>query len=210
MQTQKPTRRTSASLELADSILVQQALAGDQDAFETLVHRYETALFQMIYHYVGEYHEAWDVLQQVLLQLYLSLATLHLQAEIRPWLFTVARHCCVNFLRRRRPTYFCELEPRDNVLDETAALAALPDTSPQPEELAEHREFQQCVYRAIEAIPLQYRPVVWHRCVGNLHFPEIGQVLNIPTSTVKNRFYRARPLLRAALVAQLDMTTAKV
>ncbi|TMD84540.1 MAG: RNA polymerase sigma factor, partial [Chloroflexi bacterium] len=67
MQTQKPTRRTSASLELADSILVQQALAGDQDAFETLVHRYETALFQMIYHYVGEYHEAWDVLQQVLL-----------------------------------------------------------------------------------------------------------------------------------------------
>lgn len=210
MQTQIPTRRTSARSDLADSILVQQALSGDQDAFETLVHRYETALFQMIYRYVGEYHEAWDVLQQVLLQLYLSLATLHVQAEIRPWLFTVARHCCVNFLRRRHPLYFSELEPKDNALDETTALAALPDTSPQPEELAEHREFQQCVYRAIETIPIQYRPVVWHRCVGNLQFPEIGHVLNISTSTVKNRFYRARPLLRAALVAQLEMTTIKV
>jgi RNA polymerase sigma-70 factor (ECF subfamily) len=82
-------------------------------------------------------------------------------------------------------------------------------TSPQPEELAERRELRQCVYQVIEAIPIPYRLVVWHRCVGNLDFPEIGQVLNIPTSTVKNRFYRARPLLRAALVAQLDMTTAK-
>src|SRR5207244_10841617 len=169
MQTQKPTRRTSASLELADSILVQQALAGDQDAFETLVHLYETALFQMIYHYVGEYHEAWDVLQQVLLQLYLSLATLHLQAEIRPWLFTVAHNCCVNFLRRRRPTYFSELEPRDNALDETTALAALPDTSHQQEELEVRLEFQQCVYLSFEAISLQYSTVDWISCVCDLY-----------------------------------------
>jgi len=210
MQTQKPTSRTSARSELADNILVQQALAGDQDAFETLVHRYEPALFQMIYHNVGEYHEAWDVLQQVLLQLSLSLAALHLRSEIRPWLFTVARNRCIDFLRHRRPMYFSELEPRDNAQGETTVLADLPDTSPQPEELAERRELQQCVYRAIEAIPIQYRPVVWHRCIGDLDFPEIGQVLNIPTSTVKNRFYRARPLLRAALVAQLDTTTAKV
>ncbi len=96
MQTQKPTRKTSAHSEVADSVLVQQALAGDHEAFETLVHRYETALFQMIYRYVGEYHEAWDVLQQVLLQLYLSLASLHVQAEIRPWLFTVARNRCID------------------------------------------------------------------------------------------------------------------
>jgi len=209
MQTQKPTRKTSAHSEVADSVLVQQALAGDHEAFETLVHRYETALFQMIYHYVGEYHEAWDVLQQVLLQLYLSLVTLHLRAEIRPWLFTVARNRCIDHLRHRRPTYFSELEPRDNAQGETTDLADLPDTSPQPEELTERRELRQCVYRVIEAIPIQYRLVVWHRCVGNLDFPEIGQVLNIPTSTVKNRFYRARPLLRAALGAQLDMATAK-
>jgi hypothetical protein len=83
MQAQKPTSGTSMQhSQLADSILVQQALAGDQDAFETLVHRYETALFQMISRYVGEYHEARDVLQQVLLQL--SLAALHLRAEIGP------------------------------------------------------------------------------------------------------------------------------
>ncbi len=163
----------------------------------------------MIYRYVGEYHEAWDVLQQVLLQLYLSLVTLHLRAEIRPWLFTVARNRCIDLLRHRRQTYFSELEPRDNAQGETTDLADLPDTSPQPEELAERRELRQCVYRVIEAIPIQYRLVVWHRCVGNLDFPEIGQVLNIPTSTVKNRFYRARPLLRAALGAQLDMATAK-
>lgn len=62
--------------ETPDSVLVQQALAGNQEAFEALVSRYKQSLLGLIYRYLGEYHEAHDVLQQVLLQLYLSLATL--------------------------------------------------------------------------------------------------------------------------------------
>src|SRR6266851_3628304 len=78
IETMQTRNRMSIQLpEIADSELVQQALTGDQHAFDTLVHRYETALFHMIYHYVREYHGALDVMQQVLLQLYFSLATLH-------------------------------------------------------------------------------------------------------------------------------------
>jgi RNA polymerase sigma-70 factor (ECF subfamily) len=62
--------------ETPDSVLVQQALAGNQEAFEALVSRYKQSLLGLIYRYLGEYHEAHDVLQQVWLQLYLSLATL--------------------------------------------------------------------------------------------------------------------------------------
>ena len=52
-----------------DNVLFQQALAGDQEAFEALISRYQHSLFRHIYRYVGEYHEAHDVLQQVWLQL---------------------------------------------------------------------------------------------------------------------------------------------
>ena len=76
--------------ETADSVLVRQALAGDQEAFEALVSRYQHALFGLIYHYVGEYHEAQDILQRVWLQLYLSLGTLRPDVHIRPWIITVA------------------------------------------------------------------------------------------------------------------------
>jgi RNA polymerase sigma-70 factor, ECF subfamily len=60
----------------ADRVLVQHVCAGDQHAFEALTRRYQPALFGLIYHSVGEYREAQDVLQEVWLQLYLSLGTL--------------------------------------------------------------------------------------------------------------------------------------
>ncbi len=88
--------------ETPDSVLVQQALAGNQDSFEALVSRYKQSLLGLIYRYLGEYHEAHDVLQQVWLQLYLSLATLRPNTHIKPWLFTVARSRSLDVLRRKR------------------------------------------------------------------------------------------------------------
>ena len=74
-------QRNRQDPETSDGVLVQKALAGDQEAFEGLLSRYEKVLFDVIYFYVGEYHEAHDVLQQVWLQLYLSLHPL-LQAAL--------------------------------------------------------------------------------------------------------------------------------
>src|SRR5690242_16132837 len=88
--------------ESSDNTLFHQALAGDQKAFEALVHTYQHSLFGLIYSYVGDYHEAHDVLQQVWLQLYLSLPTLHPDLRVKPWLFTVARNRSVDVLRRKR------------------------------------------------------------------------------------------------------------
>ena len=64
----------------------------------------------LIYHYVGDCHEAQDILQQVWLQLYLSLGTLRLDMHIRPWIFTVARNCSLDVLRRKRLPSFSEVE----------------------------------------------------------------------------------------------------
>jgi DNA-directed RNA polymerase specialized sigma24 family protein len=70
--------------QVSDAALVQQILAGKQDAFELLVRRYQPSLNHLIYSYVRVYHDACDILQQVLLQLYLSLATLHSEKSIYP------------------------------------------------------------------------------------------------------------------------------
>ena len=69
----------------ADGILAQRALSGDQQAFEMLVNRYSTSLFSFIYHYLEDYDKACDILQQVFLQLYLSLANLHTSEPLKPW-----------------------------------------------------------------------------------------------------------------------------
>jgi RNA polymerase sigma factor (sigma-70 family) len=194
-------QRNKQNPEASDNILVHQALTGDQEAFEALVSRYKKALFGLIYHYVGEYHEAYDVLQQVWLQLYLSLATLRPNKHIKPWLFTVARNRSLDVLRRKRLPSFSEVETGHEE-GEAASWDAIPDTSPAPEELAERLDLQQAIQRAIQALPRKYRLVVLLYYTDQLTFSEIGKALNMPDSTVKTRFYRAKPLLRAALTAQ--------
>ncbi|HZU66504.1 MAG TPA: sigma-70 family RNA polymerase sigma factor [Ktedonobacteraceae bacterium] len=201
---QEPNRAPYA--EIPDGVLAQQALAGDQWAFETLVHRYSTPLFNFICHLLGDYDLACDVLQQVFLQLFISLSTLHKDKPLKSWLFQVARNRCLDELRRKRVVHFSELEIGGD--DEEPALAALPDNGPLPEELVEHRDMQRLLQRAIQGLPPRFRSVVILRYTAQLSFSEIGQSLGMPEATAKTYFQRAKPLLRAALATQLQATAS--
>ena len=96
MQTQERTEVRHQKSSSSDAILIQEARAGDASAFESLVRRYHAALFNFICHFVGEYDLACDILQHVLLQLYLSLPTLRTTQPLRCWLFRVAQNRCID------------------------------------------------------------------------------------------------------------------
>src|SRR6266581_184304 len=140
--------------EMSDGVLTEQALAGNQWAFEVLVHRYSTPLFSFIYHFLGDYDQACDILQQVFLQLHLSLSSIRTGEPLKPWLFQVARNRCLDDIRqraRRRTVHFSELES-GNEEEELPSLVSIPDSSPQPEELAERHDLQQRLHQAIQAL----------------------------------------------------------
>jgi RNA polymerase sigma-70 factor, ECF subfamily len=193
--------RNTRDPETSDNVLFQQALAGDQEAFEALISRYQRSLFRLIYRYVGEYNEAHDVLQQVWLQLFLSLPTLDSNVHMKPWLFTVARNRSIDVLRRRRLLSFSEVET-GNEEGEVTFLDTIPDTSSTPEELVEQRDLQRAIQRAIQTLPCTYRTVVLLYYREHMNYAEIGQVLKMPVSTVKARFHRAKPFLRDFLSTQ--------
>src|SRR5258708_29503095 len=95
---------------MPDGVLAQRCLDGDQQAFEALVKRYSGPLFTFIRRFVGEYDAACDILQQVMLQLYLSLPKLRTGEPLKAWLYQVARNRCLDELRRKRAMHFSELE----------------------------------------------------------------------------------------------------
>src|SRR6266700_1797810 len=133
--------------EITDGMLVQQTLAGDQQAFEMLVRRYNVPLFNFICPCLGDYDLACDVAQQVFLQLYISMPTLRTCEPLKAWLFQVARNRCLDELRRKRPTHFSELETVNDD-DELSPLAILPDNTPLPEEIAERHDLQRALRAA--------------------------------------------------------------
>ena len=186
---------------LTDRVLIGQTLAGDDDAFETLVHRYHVQVFQCIRHYVRDYDQSWDVFQQVLLKLCAALPTLSIAGDsLGPWLARVARNCCLDVLRSRRLVLFSELEWQ--LEEELSPLASLIDPGPSPEEIVEQLEVQRILHEAINGLPPRLRPVIFLRYMAQLSFAEIGQQLKMPANTAKTYFHRARPMLRATLTAE--------
>jgi RNA polymerase sigma factor (sigma-70 family) len=198
MQTRERTKLPNP--EITDGMMVQRTLAGDQSAFEMLVSRYQTPLFNFICHCLGDYDLACDVAQQVFLQLYISMPTLRTGEPLKAWLFQVARNRCLDELRRKRAIHFSELEANGDE-DELSPLAILPDPHPQPDEMAERNDLQQKLRQAIDTLPPKFRSVVLLRYAGQLSFAEIGRTLSMPEATAKTYFQRARPLLRTAMAA---------
>lgn len=202
------TEHTETGVEdLSDGILAQQSLKGDQQAFETLVEHYRPLLFNAIYQILGDYDQSCDILQQVFLQLYLSLPTLKQDKSFRGWLLKVARNRCLDELRRKHAMPFSTLEVIEDD-DEVSLLLSLSDPNPLPEEIAERHDLRSAVRRAIDDLPPRYRRVVLLRYAGQRSFAEIGQALSIPAATAKTHFQRAKVLLRAALASEMSSHVA--
>jgi RNA polymerase sigma factor (sigma-70 family) len=190
-----------------DGVLVGQAQAGDQRAFEFLVRRYHRPLAHYILGFLKDGEQVSDVLQQVYLQLYVSLPILLTTVSLKGWLFQVARNRCLDELRRRRrraeipfSTFLLEYSTED-----LSPLEAIPDPGPLPEEVAEEIDLYGSLQEATAALPPKVRSIVHLRCFRHLPFAEIGRVLNMPQTTVKTYFYRALPRLRRALAGSTHL-----
>ena len=203
MQTQFMANKQSS--ELTDDVLVHQAYLGDQAAFEMLVNRYSALLLRLIFRLVRDEHLAHDVLQHVFLQLYRSLPELRTGGTLKGWLCQVARHRCIDELRREQPLFFSEIAMVSDGI-EYSPLFMLPDPDRQPEEEVELRELRKLLTDAIERLPSRYRTVVQLRYATQLSFREIGQALSIPAATAKTYFYRAKEPLRALLEPEFTGT----
>ena len=193
--------------DLPDGILAQKSLDGDERAFEALVEHYRPLLFNSIYQILGDYDQSCDILQQVFLQLYLSLPSLKQDKSLRGWLLKVARNRCLDELRRKHAMPFSTLETIEDE-EEVSLLLSLSDPGPLPEEVAEQQDLRNELQRAIDDLPPRYRRVVLLRYAGQQSFVEIGEALHIPAATAKTHFQRAKVLLRAALTTETSLRPA--
>jgi len=186
-----------------DGVLVGQAQAGDQRAFEFLVSRYHRPLANYVRGFLKDGEQVYDVLQQVYLQLYVSLPILLTNVSLKGWLFQVARNRCLDELRRRRrraETSFSTLAWEYSEED-LSPIEAIPDPDPLPEEVAEEIDLYCTLQEATASLPPKVRSIVRLRCFKQLTFSEIGRMLNMPEATVKASFYRSLPRLPRALAS---------
>lgn len=170
-------------------VLVVRCQAGDEAAFARLLDRFGPRTLGYLERLVGE--EAEDVHQELWLEVYRRIAQLTTPAAFVTWLFTVARHRAVDFLRHRRRSR----ELLDDVATEAAVHGAPSvdaDGPGLPDGTADLRA-------AIAALAPLHREVVVLRYQEELSYAEIAAVVGCSVGTVKSRLHYARHQLQAAM-----------
>ncbi|MDH4136899.1 MAG: sigma-70 family RNA polymerase sigma factor [Anaerolineae bacterium] len=183
-----------------ETVWIQQALAGDHQAFARLVEAYQIPVYNLTYRMLGNAKEAEDAAQETFLRAYTRLVTYQTDKKFSSWLLAIASHYCIDLLRRRRFTWLS--------LDELPFLDQAAAERNQPEEAAIRREERDEVRQMLAQLPPQYRAAVILRYWYELSYLEIAEVMGTTESAIKSRLYRAREMLAQQAMASQTVETA--
>lgn len=140
---------------------------------------------------LGNADDAEDVVQEVFSRLFRNPeAAFRGHAAYSTWLHRVMVNSCINWLRGKRRRQKLSSDP-----------SVGPSDLPSPEAHLVGKQMQREFERALSALTLRQRQIVWLREMRGLAYPEIARLLEIPEGTVKSTLNRGRHALLEELKA---------
>lgn len=196
-----------------DEQLVGEYLAGDEQAFRSLVRRYLKPIYNFAYRYVGKNGDAADITQDTFVKAWKHIGRFDRDKKFKTWIFTIAKNTSLNWIKKKRPFLFSDFSVRHqrraspwagggsafggenedggNTLTETLA-----DPAPLPEELFEHSDLSARLSDALNELNPDHRAVLLLYYNDHFTFQEISESLGKPIDTVKSQHRRALMKLR--------------
>jgi RNA polymerase sigma-70 factor (ECF subfamily) len=179
-----------------DAQLMCRVRDGDAQAYALLLHRFQRPLIHFIERIVRSRYVAEELAQDVFLRVYRSRASYEPTAKFSTWLFRIATHVAINWLRDVK----CE-RSRQSLDDELCAgvYLQLADRSLTAEQRLLDRVKIHEIRRAIDNLPSKQRAAVLMHKYQDLTYSEIAVILNCSEGAVKSLLFRAYERLRARL-----------
>ena len=175
-----------------DVQLIHSILSGNDEAFSTLVKKYQKSVHALAWRKIGDFHYAEEITQDTFLQAYKKLATLKNPNQFAGWLYVIANRLCLNWLRKKKPA----MQSLDGTSTaEIEKLSYARHASEHREtEAAEHRS--EIVKKLLARLPESERTVVSLYYLGGMTSKEIGKFLGVSVKTIHSRLHRARKRLQ--------------
>ncbi|MCY3742281.1 MAG: DNA polymerase III subunit beta [Candidatus Poribacteria bacterium] len=175
-----------------DVALIQRILTGDENAFASLVRKYQGQVHAFARRKIGDFQIAEDITQETFLQVYQKLETLEDPTLFSKWIYAIVHHLCIAWFRKNR----LQTEP----LEEICILGI--ETEPYSRYIAsEHAKIaaeaqRDLVEKLIAKLKKNDRKVITLHYFEEMTSAEIGEFLGVSENTIKSRIRRARQQLK--------------
>lgn len=168
-----------------DRFWIKRIKDGKKNEFVHIVKKYKDAIYYFILKMVRNEEDAMDIAQETFIKAYNGLSGYQEAYSFKSWLFTIASHHTIDFLRKRKKRKEVELLDIDQEKPYVGPIDSI-----IKEEMMERLE------REIEKLPDNYRMVILLKHKESLTIEEISEIMDVPDGTVKVWLHRARNRLQ--------------
>jgi len=178
---------------------VQQAQAGDEQAFTELFEQLHPAVLNYAYQVLGDGPSAEDVTQDAFVVAHQRLGMLGPPFDFKSWVFRIAGNLAIDQIRKDRR--LVDLEDAD-------VMGEPPTTRRPPEKQVRRAEQQRQIRRTLDRLPPAYRQALVLREIHELSYDELARALECSYDSARQVVHRARLRFREAHGLQLRIAGA--
>jgi RNA polymerase sigma-70 factor (ECF subfamily) len=186
-----------------DEALVAQAARGNREAFDELVKRYQSRMFQLVRILTSGDADAEDLVQDTFVRAYRAVGRFRGDSTFRTWLHRIAVNVVRTHAARRKSrgdrkplAYSARGEPLDpGHGDDEASIGRVPADDDLENAVVQRRMIDQALAR----LPPELRLLITLRDIQGLEYREIARITGLPIGTVESRIFRGRRRLRPML-----------
>jgi RNA polymerase sigma-70 factor (ECF subfamily) len=178
-----------------DQIFIARTLAGDVNAFATLVDRYKSLVFTLSLRMMKQTEEAEEVAQDVFIKAFQKLHSFKGNSKFSTWLYRITYNTCLDALSRKQhqPTHHA-VEINDQITEDR-----VDDILAQLEREEVRTQLEECIQLLPEAdaflVTLYY--------LKEQTLAEISEITGLTKNNVKVKIFRSRKKLYEILEARL-------
>ena len=175
--------------------LVKRAKAGDYQAFDLLVLKYQSRLISTAFKFVKDLQIAEDLVQDACIKSFKSIGSFREDSTFYTWIYRITVNTSKNYLvskKRKDEILQTDISKEENFIIETIDK----DT---PENLFHASQLRNIIIETLNGLGEDTNTALTLREFGGLSYEQIAEVVNCPVGTVRSRIFRGREVIDEAI-----------
>jgi RNA polymerase sigma-70 factor, ECF subfamily len=178
-----------------DKKLIEEFLAGKQEAFEVLLDRYLKPVYNFSYQLVRDATISEDLTQETFVKAWKNIKRFDKNRSFKTWVFTIAKNTTYDYFKKKKTIPFSSFVDEDG----NNKLENLSDNNILLDEILERKNIAKEMEEKLKEIPEKYRIILTLHYREDFSLQEISEILGKPYNTIKSGHQRALKKMREVI-----------
>ncbi|WP_396171753.1 RNA polymerase sigma factor [Flavobacterium sp.] len=184
-----------ANVQLPDSLLVHNYIAGDENALTILINRHQSKIFGFIYSKISDRDISNDIFQDTFIKVIKTLKSnsYNEEGKFLPWVMRIAHNLIIDHFRKNKKM------PMFRETEEFSIFSIMTDDSLTIENKIIQEQVDVDLRKLIDELPADQKEVLLMRMYQDMSFKEISEVTGVSINTALGRMRYALMNMRKVI-----------